>query len=162
MEFGKAAQMELIDDRVLPRDSETPRLPSPIEIRIDDDAFGHIGRAVALIEGGVVAGFELIAENRRVPSQIAKMSARIGVEHQFVRIATVAALRLIRTVHAIAIDAAGGDVRHVTVPDLVGVFGKFDVSCLALAGVVKETEFDSRRMGGEQREIDALAVPGGA
>src|SRR5262249_31989820 len=47
-------------------------------------------------------------------------------------------------------------------PDLVGEFGQLDALELALAVDVEQAELDLAGMGGEQREIDADAVPGGA
>src|SRR5215470_15719513 len=63
MKPGKAAQMELVNDRMLPRDAATARFALPVEIRVDDDAFGHIGRAVTFVECRIVAGLKLIAED---------------------------------------------------------------------------------------------------
>ena len=53
-------------------------------------------------------------------------------------------------------------IRHIAVPDLVGIFGQLDARCLALAAVVEEAELDPRRVRREQREVDPLAVPGGS
>src|SRR6516165_7291670 len=86
VELGKSTQVKLVDDRVLPRDKAAFRLPLPIEIRVDDNAFRHEGRAVALVEGGIVARFQLIPEDRGVPLQLAEMPAGIRVEHEFVGI----------------------------------------------------------------------------
>jgi len=53
------------------------------------------------------------------------------------------------------------NVRHIAVPDLVGVFGQFDARGLALAGLVEQAELDPCRMRREQREVNPLAVPSG-
>ena len=64
--------------------------------------------------------------------------------------------------HAIAVDRAGPRIGQVAVPDLVGVFGQLDALDLALACGVEQADLDFGGVGREQREIDALAVPGGA
>ena len=67
MLHGEAAQMRLIDDRALPRGLR-PALASPGEGRLDDAAFGHEARAVALVEGEVGIGrADRVAEERRIP-----------------------------------------------------------------------------------------------
>src|SRR5580704_3392703 len=73
MQLGEAAHMRLIKDRVIPGHRATLLLLSPIEVGIDDNAFGHERRAVTLVEARIVARLHLIAENRRVPLQLAEM-----------------------------------------------------------------------------------------
>jgi hypothetical protein len=53
--LGVAAQVNFVDNRMLPWDGSTLRLAFPVEIRMDDDVFRREWRAVALVEGGVVA-----------------------------------------------------------------------------------------------------------
>src|SRR5262249_52440405 len=81
------------------------------------------------------------------------------VEHQLVRVEAVSGARLVGAVYAIPVDRAGPHIRQIAVPDLVGVFRQIDPH---LAGLVEQAELDPRRIGGEQCEIDALAVPGRA
>ena len=162
VELGKSTEMELIDDRVLPRDGATLGLTLPVEIRVDDNAFRHERRAVALIESRVVARFKLISKDRGVPFQIAEMPPGIGIEHQLVGIEPVAGGRLVGAVHAIAVNRSGTHIRHIAVPDLVGEFRQLEARRLPLAAVVEQAELDPRRGRREQREIDPLAVPGGA
>src|SRR5438105_9368141 len=138
VELGEAAEMELVNNRVLPRDAAARGLALPIEIRVDDYAFRHERRAVAFVEGRIVARFELISENRWVPFQIAEMSARIRVEHQLVGIEAVPRGGLVGSMDAVAVNRPGVHIRHIAVPDLVGEFGKLDGRPLALAGLVEE------------------------
>ena len=57
------------------------RLALPVEAGIDDDAFGHEFRAVALIEAQILIGMtDCIAVTGRIPFQLAGMAARIGVQ----------------------------------------------------------------------------------
>src|SRR5215467_4676647 len=119
MELGVAAEVKLVDDRVVPRDGVAFRFALPVEIRVDDNAFWHERGAVALVEGGVVAGFQLIPEDRGVPLQIAEMSAGIRIEHQLVGIEAVPGRWLVRAVHAVPVYRSGTDIGDIAVPDLV-------------------------------------------
>src|SRR5215469_1249016 len=154
--------MKLVYDRMVPRDGAAAGLPLPVEIRVDDDAFRHEWRAVALVESRIVARFELISENRRVPFQIPEMSARIRVKHQFVGIEAVSGGRFVGPAYTVAVNRAGMRVRDIAMPDLVGEFGQLDSRDLTLASVVEETKLDARRRCREECEIDPSAVPGGA
>src|SRR5690349_3218293 len=107
MKLGVSAEMELINNRVLPPHRSAAWLALPVEIGVDDDAFRHERRAVALVESRVVARFQLISENCRVPLQIAEMSAGIRVEHQLVGIEAVPGTSLVGAVHAIAVNRSG-------------------------------------------------------
>src|SRR5271166_1845507 len=126
MELGVPAQMRLVDYRMLPRDGAPAGLALPIEVRIDDDRFGDEWRAVAVVESGVVTTLELVAEHRRVPFQIAKMPARIGVQHELVGIEAVPVVGLVGAVDAVPVNRPGADTRYIGVPDLVGKFGQLD------------------------------------
>jgi hypothetical protein len=68
-------------------------------------------------------------------------------------------LGLVRTMHAIAIDSARPQSRDVHVPHFVGVFGQLDAFEFVLARLVEQAQLDLRCIGGEEREIDAPAVP---
>ena len=73
-----------------------------------------------------------VAEQRGSHCELADVAAlRIGVEQQLVRIEAMALLRLVRPVHAVAVDRAGPRVRQIAVPDLVGVLGQLDAFELA-------------------------------
>ena len=91
MLLGEALDVGLVDDGFVPMDVLPLRLRLPVEIGIDHDAFGHEGRAVALVEGQVVAALHLVAEHRRIPCQRAGMGAGIGIEQQLVGIEAVPA-----------------------------------------------------------------------
>src|SRR5260370_4820435 len=135
MELRVPAEMALVDDGAGPGPGAAARVPLRVEIGVDDDAFRHERRAVALVEGRVVTRFELIAEDRRVPRQIAEMPAGVRVEHQLVRVEAVPVLRLVGAIYPITIDRAGMHSRDVALPDLVGIFRQFDSRRLALPAV---------------------------
>ena len=83
MQLGEAADMGLIDDGALPRHLRTA-VAQPGEGGVDDHAFRHVRRAVALVEGGVVLGLELIGKQLRPPFQLAGMALGVGVEQKLV------------------------------------------------------------------------------
>ncbi len=60
---------------------------------------------------------------------------------------------------AIAIESARSDIGKVAVEDLVGVFRQLDPRDLLVAGAVEKADLDLGGVGGEEREIGALAVP---
>ena len=95
--------------------------------------FGINGALSRSSKVGVVARFHLVAEDCRIPLQLADMAAGIGVKQQLIRIEAVACLRLIGAMHAIAVDCARPDIGQIAVPDLIGVFRKLDACGLALA-----------------------------
>ena len=159
MALGEALDVGLVEDGVVPGHELAVGLAFPVEIGIDHHAFGHEGRAVPLVEGEVVHRLHLIAEDRGIPLELAGMGAGIGVEHQLVRIEAVPRVRLVGPVDAVAIEGAGPDLGQVPVEDLVGVFGQLDPRDLLVAGAVEEADLDFGGVGGEEREIGALAVP---
>jgi hypothetical protein len=122
----------------------------------------HEGGAVALIEGGVVTRFHLIAEDGWVPFQIAGMGAGIGVQQQLVVVEAMPILGLVGAMDAIAIDLARPDAADPAMEDLVGVFGQLDALQLRAAIGVEQADLDLGGIGREQREVHALPVPGGA
>ncbi len=123
---GEALDVDFVDHRLVPGHGLPAGFAVPVEIGIDDHAFGHERRAVALVEGEVVAGFHLVAEHRRIPFQRPGMGAGVGVEQQFVRVEAMPGLGLIRAVNAVAVEGARSDIRQIAVKNLVGIFGKFD------------------------------------
>src|ERR1700732_2943129 len=118
MKLGVSAEMELVNNRVLPPPRSAAGLALPVEIGVDDDAFRHERRAVALVESRVVARFQLISENRRAPFQIAEMPAGRRGEHELVGMKAVPGTRLVGALHAVAVNRSGVHVRHIAVPDL--------------------------------------------
>ena len=68
-------------------------------------------------------------------------------------------VRLIRAVDAVAIKGAGADLGQVSMEDLVGVFGQLDPRDLLVARAIEEADLHARGVGGEEREIGALAIP---
>ena len=80
--------------------------------------------------------------------------ARIGIDHQALRIETV--LRPGRAMDAITISQPRCCVRQIAMPDLVGAGGERQDM---LRAVNEQAEFDAFGVRGEQGEIDAAAIP---
>ena len=60
---------------------------------------------------------------------------------------------------AVAIKGAGSDPGQVSMEDLVGVFGQLDPRDLLVTRAVEEADLHTGSVGGEEREIGALAIP---
>jgi len=58
-----------------------------------------------------------------------------------------------------AIDRAGVHIRHVAVPNLIGILGKFDACSIKIIILIEESDLYSGRMWREQGKIDASAIP---
>ncbi len=159
MQLGEALDVGFVDDRVVPGDAAAAVFAVPVEVGIDDGAFRHEGRAVALVEGQVVSfGADRVAEDGRVPGELAGVSAGVGVEQKLVRIEAMARLGLEWPVDAEAVKRAGPDAGDVAVKDFVGVFGQLEPVDLASVRRVEDADVDPRRMRGEDREIGAVGV----
>src|SRR5665648_215923 len=88
-------------------------------------------------------------------------AARIGVEQQLVGVEAMAVARRVRPMHAVAVELARGEARHIAVPHLVGVLRQRDARRLGAARV-KQAKLHARRMSGEQGEVYAAPVIGRA
>jgi hypothetical protein len=134
---------------------------SPGEGGVDDAALEIERGAVAPVEGQVIAGFDLVAEQSRVPLQLAHQLLGVGIEEELVRIEAVASSGLVRTMHAISVNRAVARPEGSR-PDFVSVLGQADAFDLPLAAGVEQAELDLSRVGGEQGEIHPQSVPRGA
>ena len=106
MLLGEAAHVHLVDQRLV--EGRAQRLVvAPGEGRIDDPGLHHVLGAVALVVGRVVPALHLVAEDRRVPGQLALERLGVGVEHQLVGVEAVAAGGIVGAMDAVAVDRAG-------------------------------------------------------
>src|SRR5690242_20574928 len=103
MQLGEALHVHFINDDGIPWHRSSSRLTSPVEIRIDDDGLRHEWSAVALVEGHVVSGFELVAENGRIPFQFSGMRSGIGIKQQLICIETMASGGFIGSMNPISV-----------------------------------------------------------
>src|SRR6185437_5515802 len=103
-----------------------------------------------------------VAVVRVAPADVPDDAPSVGVEQQLVRVEAVAFLRLVRPVHAVAVELTGTCLRKVAVPHEVGTLAQRDALRLALAALVEQAQLHLLRVPREEREVHALAVPGGA
>ena len=160
--LGHALDVRLVDHRLGPA---APRaaVRAPGVGGVDDPALRHGAGAVAAVEAEVgLRAADPVAVERVVPAKLAGERAGIGVEEELVGVEAVAGLGRVGAVRAQAVELAGAEVGKVAVPDLVGELRQRDAVGLAPALGVEEAELDPRGMGGEDRDVDAGAVPGGA
>ena len=163
MQLGEAAHMGLVEDRAAPTAPRRLRSRPQVKAGSMTRQLGMNGALSRVVEGQVVAGLELVAEQRRVPFSSPTICPGVGVEQQLVRIEAVAFLRLVGAVHAIAVDRAGPRVRQVAVPDLVGVFGQFDAVRVSRSPASSNRQSSTLvALRREQGEIDPQPVPVGA
>ena len=160
VELGQAADVRLVDDAAVEADAGRS-VVAPAEGAVDDAGLEVVGGAVALVIGEVVPGLHLVAEQGRVPLELADDGFGVGIEQELVGVEPVAVLGVIGAVHAVAVDCTGAGIRQVAVEDLVRVFGQLDAFDLGLALVVEQAELDLVGVGGEQREVYPRPVPGG-
>ena len=132
-----------------------PAVALPVEVRAGDHAERHV-RAGVLVVAGVRALLEVVAEDRRVPLDLAVGGLGVGVEQQLRRVAAEPLLGLVGPVHAVAVALAGLHVRQVAVPD-VGV-DLADLDPLLVALGVEQAQLDALGDLAEQREVGAAAV----
>ncbi len=142
MQLGEALDMGLVENRVRPGDIRPTVVCPVMGRRIDDPAFRHEGRAVLAVEREIlVLAVGDIAEMRGGPLDLADEFAGIGIDKQLVCVEAVTVCRIERAVHPVAIERARLETRHITMPDLVGEFRKFDARCLDRAAVIEKAEF---------------------
>ena len=157
-----AAHVELVHDAFVGGVARAA-LAAPVERGIDDPRLRHRRGAIAAVEGEVLAlAAEGIAELRVGDLRGTDDGARVRVEEQLVRIEAMARVRLVRAVHAIAVELARAHLRQTAVPDEVGALAQREAAHLALAGLVEEAQLELLGVLRVDREIHSLAVPGRA
>jgi hypothetical protein len=67
-------------------------------------------------------------------------------------------VRLIGSVHPVAIECSGSEAGHVAVPDLIGVFREIEAGGFPPCRIVKADLYPGR-MSGKYGKIHALAIP---
>src|SRR5262249_27295762 len=134
---------------------------SPFEGAVDDHRLRHVGRAVAIVAGEVGLGIaDAIPEHLVVPFDLAFDGARVRIEEELGRVEAVALRRLPRAVDAIAVAEPRPHSGQVDVPDLTCLFGHRNARLSSV--LVEHAELHAARVLGEEREVDAGAIPGGA
>ena len=105
---GKPFDVGFINDRLVPRPPWMPII-APIEVRINHHRLGH-ERGAVLFVGRPLRIVEMIWKDRLVPFYLALDGARVRIEQQLGRMATLALLRRPLAMHAKSITLPGADV----------------------------------------------------
>ncbi len=168
MLLRKAFDVQLVDDRLFPRRAGAP-VVAPVKARI--------GYRRQRGERGAVPIVQLVDRVRRlrqpvhrrepkhgiVPAQPAAHCSGVRVEEHFLGVEAVTLVGMERAFHAVGVELSGLNVGNVGVPNLVGPAGELHEARLDVAlDRIKKTQENPLGVGGKDREVNALAVPGGA
>jgi len=123
-------------------------------------AAGGGGARGVVVARHQVAGADRVAEDGLVPVDHSLDGASVGVEQQLGGVEAQAAPRVEGAVDAEPVALVRHDARHVAVPGVGGDLGQLEPALGA--ALVEEAQLDGLRLLGEDREIRALSVPGGA
>src|ERR1700739_787392 len=137
MLFREAAQMELVNNGVVPRNPLLTTLLRPFESWIDNNTLRHEWRAISFVKCEIIHRLHFVPENRWVPFQVSGMRAGVGVEQQLVWIKSMPFVWLIRTMDTIPIDSSRLDPRQITMPDLIRILRQLDAFQLPVAILVE-------------------------
>ena len=158
IQLREALDVQLVDDRLVPRRARRP-VVAPRERRIEHRGERRVRRRVTIV-GRVIRVGGVVTKERRMPSRRPAHDLRVRIEQHLERVEPVARRRIVRAVHAIAVQLARPHVRQVPVPDHVGLLGQEDARAFGGGeGRVEETQFDAGGVLGEDGEVDADAVP---
>jgi hypothetical protein len=86
----------------------------------------------------------------------------IRIEQQLVVIESEAAIGIIRTVHAVAVQQSRPRFWQVAMPHLISLFWKLYAVQFAPSLGVEKADFNLLGVFGKDREIDAFTIPRGA
>ncbi len=160
--LGHSLDVGLVDDGLGPAPPRADVL-APGVGGVDDHAFRHDACAVAAVHLQVPAlRADPVAEAGVVPANLARQRLGVGVDQQLVRVEAVALPGRVGPVYPVAVKVSRPHVRQIAVPDLMRVFGQGNAGRLAPSLRVEQAEFHLLRVGREQGEVHAGAVPGGA
>ena len=153
--------VEFVNDRLVPRRARTAII-TPCECGIDDRGQHRERCVVATVEREVFFGIlDAVSVDLVAPANVPPNRPGVWLEHDFIGIEPVPVLRSVWTVHPVAIQLARQDARDVAVPDEVGLLRQRDASGLArTVGRVEQAQLHFERVLGEDRKVDAGAVPG--
>ena len=157
--LGKPFHVALIDNGMRPGHVRPFGVLPVKSIRIDDPAFWRERRAVARVKAQIQLVMpQLIAEMGVVPVDITHQFAGVGVDKQLMRVEAMSVFRVVGAMNAITVQRARLQVRHIAVPDLMGIFRQFQPGDFRFPGWVEQTELHPLGVSGEQREVDPFPV----
>ena len=158
----ESAHVQFVDHHVVSWNGGWP-VVVPRERTVDHLALRHCAGAVAAIERQVAPrAADGVSEQRIAPAQDTGDVARVWIEEQLVRIEPQPLVGPIGSVHTIAVERSGTRLGKVAVEHLVAALANTYALQLAAAGRVEDAKIDGLAMLGEQRKVDARAVPVGA
>ena len=162
VQAGKSLHMQLVDDGLVQRRAGRT-IAAPVEgVRIDHPRLGHAARAVADVLAPLLGGAATEAVDLAAVAQLAHEHAGVRIEQQLVLVEAMALARRIAPVDAIPIDQAGAHAGQEAVPDIASTCRQREPRQLAPPGCIEQAELHRLGVGREQREVDAVAGPGGA
>ena len=126
MQLGESLDVHLIDDRFVPWCSGRSIVP-PVEVGIGHHRLRHERRAVHLVLR-ILRIVEVMAEDRLVPFHFAFHGLAVRIEQELRRIATLAAVRVPRSVHAVSVSLARADLREIPMPEETGHLRQIDAA----------------------------------
>ena len=157
--LGEALHVQLVE-QALGQRRQQATVASPVEGVGDHAGLQRPARVVAHVH--VLRVFAVGGEVRVAPVETADDLPRPGIQQHLVRVEAVAAVRPPGAICAKAVDQPGPGTGQVAVPDVVGLHRQRHAQCFDGAAVVEHAQLDRRRVGREDREVDALAVERGA
>ena len=97
-----------------------------------------------------------IAEERVAPFDRTRNGLGVRIQEQLSRVEPMTFGRIIRAVHAIAVELSRPGFRQIDMPNLRGLFGHPNLRRLAaLVWPIKQAEFHARSVFRKQSEINA-------
>jgi hypothetical protein len=157
----EALDMQFVDDGV-GKGTPRRRVGTPGEGAVDDRRPRRVRRAVPGVEGQVLLRTSIPVSVEGVGMhQVPADRLGVGVEQQLVDIATQTAARIVGSVGAQPVQLPRPDVWKVAVPDPSGLHRQRE-SCAfpRRLGRLEKAQIDIGGLLGEDRHVDASAVPG--
>ena len=160
MQHRKALDVQLVNYRLVPRDVQLG-IVAPVEVGIDDYALRDERRTVAIVAAQVFVGMtDRVAEQRIVPAQEPVDGLGIGINQQFRRIETMPVVRIVGSVHPIAVSQTRLHALQIDMPDTIGLFGnRYSRGFQIFVAIIVETKLYAGRVFAEQRKVYARPIP---
>ena len=163
MQLREAAHMSLIDHRLVP--GRPQRLVvSPAEGLIGDNAKRRTVGVVPVVEGHVAGGIaDAVSEHGVRPAQLSADGPGIRVQENLVGVEPMPVVGIEGTVNPIPVQLTGLDVGQIAVPHQFRLFAQRDaVGFGAVVLGIKQAQFNTCGVFGEDGKVHAGSVPGGA
>jgi hypothetical protein len=101
-----------------------------------------------------------VAEQRIVPAQESVDRSGIWIDQQFRRIEAMPVVRIVRSVHPIAVPQTRLHALQIDMPDAIGLFGnRYSGGFQMFVAIIIETEIYAGRAFAEKRKVYARPIP---